>query len=48
MEAIPSIQICQDCGVSILARERQSRCLGCRQRYEVQMFLLRQFLTRAR
>jgi DNA-directed RNA polymerase subunit RPC12/RpoP len=41
---------CLDCGSSIEANDgvARTRCDACRQRYEVQLFLLRQFLSKTR
>jgi hypothetical protein len=48
MNAEPKVNICLDCGLTVLADDgiARTRCLGCWQRYDVQIFLLKQFLAR--
>jgi hypothetical protein len=50
MNAAPRVNTCLDCGNRSIAHDgiARTRCLGCSQRYDVQLFLLRQFLARTR
>jgi hypothetical protein len=48
MNIEPKVNICLDCGLTVIAEDgiTRTRCLGCWQRYDVQIFLLKQFLAR--